>query len=121
MKSIYLAAALYFMMMGISLGLMFYVSADGLRYYSQFILKQSLMEVAHMLKEIPVHQREELVMDLIENMLSLRKPSDELYYIELLAFSADPIGFKVALSVDPNYQDEDMIYRFEEVVIEVNQ
>lgn len=74
-----------------------------------------------MLQEMPIHLREESVIELIVRTLSLRKPNDEQYHIELLAFSADPIGFKVALSVDPKYQDEEMIYRFEEVVIEVNQ
>lgn len=121
MKSIYFAAALYFMMMGISVGLMFYVSSDVLRYYSQFVLKQSLMEVAHELLELPVSSREAQVILLLKETLSLRKPNDERYLVELISFNADPIALKVALKVDPKYRNEGILYRFEELLIEVNQ
>lgn len=119
MKGILQAITFYILMLGISVGLMYYVSLDLLRSQSITILKQGLQETMEELKTMPVWDREENLASILEANFALRRPVDERYEVEVLAFNADPLALKCALNVYPIYRPEGQWYRFEEIIIEV--
>lgn len=119
MKGVILATTLFVLMMGISLGFMYWLSIDDLRYQSQFILKQVLTESLVSLSKVSIDKRDELVFKVIEEGFELHQPNQTNYRIEVLGFSSYPLGVHVALYVKPLYRPENMWYRFEETLIEV--
>ncbi len=120
MKGVMQASAFYVVLMGISAGLMLLISLEHMRINSMTILKQSLQESAHLLAEAEINDREALVESYLYEALSLRKPINESYEVEIISFIADPIALRVAITVTPHYLSDDMHYRFEESLIEVD-
>ncbi len=119
MKGIMQASAFYVVLMGISAGLMLLISLEHMRITSMTNLKQSLQESAHLLSELDINERESALEDILYESLSIRKPSNETYEVEVLGFIADPIALRVAITVTPHYLSDDMHYRYEESLIEV--
>lgn len=119
MKGVILATTLFVLMMGISLGFMYWLSIDDLRYQSQFILKQALTETLESLSLMPISIRDEQLTDVLKGDFEVRKPMQTSYRIEVLGFSSYPLGLHVALYVKPEYRPETVWYRFEETLIEV--
>ena len=119
MKGIILATTLFVLMMGLSLGFMYWLSTDDLRYQSQFILKQVLTETLESLSKVPISERDDQVFEIIKNDFEIHQPKKTNYRIEVLGFSSYPLGVHVAMYVKPLYRPENMWYRFEETLIEV--
>ena len=120
MKGIMQASAFYVVLMGISAGLMLLISLEHMRISSMTILKQSLQESAHLLSDLEVSEREAAVETFLYEAISLRKPANEKYEVEIISFIADPIALRVAITVTPHYLSDEMHYRYEESLIEVN-
>lgn len=119
MKGIIQAMTFYILMLGISVGLMYYISIDLLRSQSIFILKQGMTETLQVLSKVPIDQRSSQLSSALSEAFNLRKPSQEIYKIDLIEFSASPLALRLALNVYPKYRPEGLWYRFEEILIEV--
>ena len=119
MKGIILATTFFVLTMGLSLGFMYWVSADEIRYSSQFILKQAMTETLESLAKLPISQRQDQLETEIHMDFTLRKPEDTQFRIDVLGFSSYPLGLHVVLWVKPNYRPENQWFRFEETLIEV--
>lgn len=121
MKGIIQGFAFFILMLGISLGLMFYVAYDAIRYQSRLILKQSLSETMMILAQKPVWEREAIMLQTLEEIFRLRKPAHQSYRLNVLGFIAEPLALRVRLDILTQHVTGYAWIGFEEVMIEVKQ
>jgi len=121
MKGIIQGFSFFILMLGISLGLMFYVAYDTLRYHARTILKQSLSETMMILAQSPTWEREAIMLSTLEEIFRLRKPAHQSYRLNVLGFNPAPLALRVRLDVLTHHVTGDAWIGFEEVMIEVEQ
>jgi len=118
MKGVIQAYALFVLLLGVSLGFMIYIRFDAIQYMSRLILNQSIHETMVMLLPLSLAEREEVVGDLVNQNISLRKENDLDYFIEVLGFHPDPLALRVRMKV--SYLGENsIVLKFDETMIEV--
>jgi hypothetical protein len=118
MKGVIQAYALFVLLLGVSLGFMIYIRFDAILYMSRFILNQSIHETMVMILPLSLAERKEVVGDLVNQNISLRKDNDLDYHIEVLGFHPDPLALRVRMTV--SYLGENsIILKFDETMIEV--
>ena len=118
MKGIIQAYALFVLLMGISLGFMIYIRVDSIQYMSRIILNQSLHETMFMLDPLVPVQRNELVYELLNQNIGLRKEGDYDYGVYILGFHPEPLALRVKMTVS-NEGLNPMSWEFDETMIEV--
>jgi len=118
MKGVIQAYALLVLLLGVSLGFMIYIRFDSIQYMSRIILNQSIHETMVMLLPMSLAERNDVVGNLINQNISLRKDNDLDYEIEVLGFHPDPLALRVRMIVSYLGKNS-IILKFDETMIEV--
>lgn len=118
MKGVIQAYALFVLLIGVSLGFMIYIRFDSIQYMSRIILNQSIHETMVMLLPLSYAERIEVVEDLVNQNISLRKDSNLGYGIDILGFHPDPLALRVRMIVSYTGMNS-IILKFDETMIEV--
>lgn len=118
MKGVIQAYALFVLLIGVSLGFMIYIRFDSIQYMSRIILNQSIHETMVMLLPLSLAERKEVVGNLVNQNISLRKENNLGYGIEVLGFHPDPLALRVRMKVSYSGMNS-MILEFDETMIEV--
>ncbi len=119
MKGLMMSIGLFVMSMGVSLGLMYYVSFETLRQDTVFALKQSLTETMLQLDELKPALRNDQALSLFIDNFKVRKKSSVHYQIDLMGFIADPLAVRIRLKVHDDGALFDLKMNAEETMIEV--
>lgn len=118
MKGIVLAVGFIAMSMGISMGLMFYISHEQFRLNLVMALKQSLSETMIELATLPMEQREAQAMDLFVDNFRVRKEPGSEVTIDLMGFMADPLALRIRITASHQQALFDQTITAEETMIE---
>ncbi len=119
MKGLMMSIGLFVMSMGVSLGLMYYVSFETLRQDTVFALKQSLTETMLQLDELDPTTRNAQALSLFIDNFKLRKKTSVHYQIDLMGFISDPLAMRIRLKVHDDSALFDLKLNADETMIEV--
>lgn len=120
MKGIVMAAGLMALCMGVSVGLIYYISHEQLRLNTQTSLKQALNETMAALDELDPNLREAQALTIFASNFSIRKTEKVHYQLDLMGFMADPLALRIrikALETSALFKIE---LSLEETMIEVD-
>jgi hypothetical protein len=120
MKGIVMASGLISLSMGVSFGLMFYISHEQLRQATQFSLKQALSETMIELDTLDPMNREGRALSLFIDNFILRKLSSVQYTVDLMGFNEDPLAMRVRIQALDQGSVFDVNVMAEETMIEVS-
>jgi hypothetical protein len=120
MKGIMMAVGLFVLTMGVSLGLMYYISYEQLRLDTLTGLKQSLIETMIQLDQLDVKDRYDQSLTLFTEFFKLRKRSSVTYQIDLMGFIADPLALRIRVNAIDLGSLFELNLQIEETMIEVN-
>ena len=120
MKGIVMASGLISLSMGVSFGLMFYISHEQLRQATQFSLKQALSETMIQLDNLDPMIREAQALTLFIDYFSLRKLNSVQYTVDLMGFIADPLAMRIRIQAFDQGSVFDVNVMAEETMIEVS-
>lgn len=118
MKGIMMAVGLFILTMGVSLGLMFYISYEQLRLDTLSGLKQSLIETMIQLDKLNVEDRYDQSLAIFTAFFRLRKRSSVSYQIDLMGFSADPLALRIKVNATDIGSLFELNLQLEETMIE---
>jgi len=121
MKGIVMAVGLLALSMGVSLGLMFYVSFESLKLDTDTALKQALEETMVALDTLDPSLRQQQALSLFVSNFSLRKKKAVSYKIDLMGFIADPLALRIRISATDTASLFDLQLTAEETMIEVQE
>lgn len=120
MKGIVMASGLISLSMGVSLGLMFYISHEQLRQSTLYSLKQAMGETMIQLDDLdPLHRRE-MALSFFTDNFSLRKQRSVQYTVDLMGFHADPLALRIRIKAYDQGSVFDLTIMAEETMIEVS-
>ena len=119
MKGIMMAVGLFVLSMGVSLGLMFYISYEQLRLDTNFALKQALSETLIQLKAFDLNNRNQQAFTLFVNNFSLRKHASIHYQIGMMGFIPDPLALRIQIKAHDSGSLFELGVSVEETMIEV--
>lgn len=119
MKGIVMAAGLMALSMGVSVGLMFYISHEQLRLNTETSLKQALSETMAQLDELEPSERESQALTIFVNNFKIRKENSVQYQIDLMGFMADPLTLRIRIRASENSALFRLELSAEETMIEV--
>jgi len=120
MKGLIMAVGLLVMSMGISCGLMYYVSYENLRQDTVFALKQSLSETMVQLDDLDPSQRLDQALSLFIDNFKLRKKTLATYQIDLMGMIPNPLALRIRINVQTNSGLFHLGLSADETMIEVN-
>jgi hypothetical protein len=120
MKGIVMASGLISLSMGVSLGLMFYISHEQLRQNTVFSLKQALSETMIELDRLDPSVREEQALTIFVDYFSIRKLNSVQYTVDLMGFNADPLAVRIRISAMDQGSVFEINVMAEETMIEVS-
>ena len=120
MKGIVMASGLMSLSMGISLGLMFYISHEQLRKQTVTSLKQALSETMIQLDQLEPIQREDQALALFIDNFRIRRQNSVQYTVDLMGFNADPLALRILISANDQRSVFDLHITAEETMIEVS-
>jgi len=120
MKGIVMASGLISLSMGVSFGLMFYISHEQLRQATVFSIKQSLSETMIKLDSLDPMIREDHALSLFIDNFTLRKLSSVQYTVDLMGFNADPLAMRIRIQALDQGSAFDVNIMVEETMIEVS-
>ena len=121
MKGIMMAFGIFVLSMGVTLGLMYYVSFENLRQDTIFSLKQSLTETMVQLDELSPTLRSDKALEFFINNFSLRKKSRVSYQVDLMGFLSDPLALRIKVTALDTSSLFDLEIITEETMIEVEE
>jgi len=121
MKGIMMAFGIFVLSMGVTLGLMYYVSFENLRQDTIFSLKQSLTETMVQLDELNPTLRSDKALEFFINNFSLRKKSRVSYQVDLMGFLSDPLALRIKVTALDTSSLFDLEIITEETMIEVEE
>ncbi|KAF0226969.1 MAG: hypothetical protein FD133_550 [Erysipelotrichaceae bacterium] len=119
MKGIMMAVGLFVLSMGVTLGLMYYISFEQLRLNTVTALKQSLIETLFQLDELAVGDRYNQALTLFSDNFKLRKHPSVSYQIDLMGFIADPLALRIRIDATDIGSLFELNIQTEETMIEV--
>lgn len=120
MKGIMMAVGLFVLSMGVSLGLVYYISFEQLRLDTNFALKQALSETMIQLKAFDLNNRNQQAFIFFINNFSLRKHASIHYQIDLMGFIPDPLALRIQIKAYDLKSLFELSVSVEETMIEVN-
>lgn len=121
MKGIMMAFGIFVLSMGVTLGLMFYVSFENLRQDTSFSLKQALSETMIQLDELSPSLRSDKALELFIDNFSLRKKTSVTYQVDLMGFISDPLALRIKITAKDTASLFDLEIITEETMIEVEE
>ncbi|NTW96810.1 MAG: hypothetical protein HGB31_09360 [Erysipelotrichaceae bacterium] len=121
MKGIMMAFGIFVLSMGVTCGLMYYVSFENLRQDTIFSLKQSLSETMVQLDELSPTLRSEKALEFFINNFTLRKKSRVSYKVDLMGFLSDPLALRIKVTAQDTGSLFDLEISTEETMIEVEE
>ena len=119
MKGIMMAVGLFVLSMGVTLGLMYYISYEQLRLNTVTALKQSIIETLFQLEELAVGERYNQALTLFSDNFKLRKQPSVSYQIDLMGFIADPLALRIRIDATDTGSLFELNIQTEETMIEV--
>ena len=119
MKGIVMAAGLMALSMGVSVGLMFYISHEQLRLNTESSLKQAMSETMAQLDELDPSVRESQALSIFGTNFSVRKENSVQYQVDLMGFMSDPLALRIRISARENSALFRLELSAEETMIEV--
>lgn len=119
MKGIMMAVGLFVLSMGVTLGLMYYISYEQLRLDTVAALKQSLIETLFQLDELAVGDRYNQALTLFADNFKLRKQPSVSYQIDLMGFIPDPLVLRIRINATDTGSLFELNIQTEETMIEV--
>ena len=119
MKGIMMAVGLFVLSMGVTLGLMYYISYEQLRLNTVTALKQSIIETLFQLEELAVGERYNQALTLFSDNFKLRKQPSVSYQIDLMGFIADPLALRIRIDATDIGSLFELNIQTEETMIEV--
>jgi len=121
MKGIMMGFGIFVLSMGVTCGLMYYVSFENLRQDTVFSLKQALSETMVQLDEVDPLLRSTQAMNLFILNFSLRKRSTVSYQIELMGILSDPLALRIRIKAVDDSSLFNLQISAEETMIEVEE
>jgi len=121
MKGIVMSVGLFVLSMGVSCGLMYYVSFEILRQETVFSLKQALSETMVQLDELDPSLRSSQAMNLFLLNFSVRRKSTVTYHIELMGMLEDPLALRIRIKAIDDKSLFNLQISAEETMIEVEE
>ncbi len=120
MKGIVMAAGLMALSMGVSVGLLFYISHEQLRLNTESSLKLALGETMVQLDDLDPSVRESRALLIFSDNFSVRKEKSVQYQVDLMGFLADPLAVRIRIRATENTALFRLELSAEETMIEVD-
>lgn len=120
MKGIVLTVGLIALTVGVSMGLMFYISHEQFRLNTVSALKQALNETLIDLGEMDPSEREEAALGLFVEHFTLRLDSGVRVTVDLMGFNSDPLAMRIRIKATDQRALFDLRITTEETMIEVD-
>jgi len=115
-----MAAGLMALSMGVSVGLIYYISHEQLRLNTVTSLKQALNETMDALDELDPSTRESQALLIFANNFTVRKEKSVQYQIEVMGFMADPLALRIRIHATQTSPFFKLELSAEETMIEVD-
>lgn len=119
MKGIVMGIGMLALSIGVSLGLMFYVSHETLRTETVFALKQALQETMIKLDQMDPGSREDQALTVFAQNFAVRKKSGVTYTADLMGFHDEPLALRIRLTAHDTVSLFGINIIAEETMIEV--
>lgn len=120
MKGIVMAAGLMALSMGVSVGLIYYISHEQLRLNTETSLKQALSETMSALDELDPSARESQALSIFATNFKIRKEKSVQYQIDMMGFMADPLALRIRIRATQTSPFFKLELSTEETMIEVD-